>query len=362
MGFSVNLEQAMKSSRRDNNFNLMRIIAAWLVLVTHSYGLLGLKSHEPLVRCGSNIPLGYLGLHMFFIISGFLISMSYHRRRTALAFIEARLLRIFPGLFFALLFCIFVIGPIVTSYPLAEYYSDKTWLKFFFLNQFCIDYFRDLPGVFISNPYPRAVNGSLWTLPLEMRMYLVVFLLGIIGVASRKRIFNLLFAGYCLGIISSYYFYFAKFPAHFFLATSFMVGIFFYRNRIYMPINTGLMLVFSSLSIVTAFIGPLGIFFPFVYSYVIFWIAYVPKGMILRYNNIGDFSYGVYIYAFPVQQFLIYKFAGLSVSWLIFGASLIVLPLAMTSWYFVEKRALGMKGRVFAKVWKQQPVFPGNGK
>ena len=82
---------------------------------------------------------------------------------------------------------------------------------------------------------------------------------------------------------------------------------------------------------------------------MIFWLAYMPKGMLLQYNEAGDFSYGVYIYAFPVQQFIIHEFAGIGVAAVTTWTCLTVLPLAMISWHLVEKRALGMKGRILAK-------------
>ncbi len=160
-------------SGRINNFTLLRFFAAIAVLYGHSYTLsLGINGGEDpvsnfLIRFwGESLPS--LAVDLFFVTSGFLVTASYLQRESLIAFIEARLLRIYPGLIFAILFCVFMVGAYITSESTANYFlSPVTWsyLKHNTLLVTGIQY--DLLDIFANNPYPSSVNGSLWTLRLS---------------------------------------------------------------------------------------------------------------------------------------------------------------------------------------------------
>jgi peptidoglycan/LPS O-acetylase OafA/YrhL len=157
---------------RDNNFNLLRMIAATAVLVSHSYALtLGSASAEPFATSLGK-SLGSIAVDVFFVSSGFLICASLINRPNAFQFVKARFLRIFPALFVVLLFTAFVIGPIYSSRSIIEYFSSLSVYRHVIQNAvliFGIHY--TLPGVFESNAFSAGVNGSLWTLPIEIKMY-----------------------------------------------------------------------------------------------------------------------------------------------------------------------------------------------
>ena len=72
-------------------------------------------------------------------------------------------------------------------------------------------------------------------------------------------------------------------------------------------------------------------------------LAYLPKGRILAFNDWRDFSYGVYIYAFPIQQTLAYLNPGMSLPAMVGLSSAVTLGVAALSWRLIEKRALGLK-------------------
>src|ERR1051326_7285415 len=151
---------------------------------------------------GGQAILGLVGVFVFFTISGYLIAQSFETTRAPLIFLTKRALRIFPGLFGCLLVCVFVIGPLVTSLPVAEYLASRqTWL--FLLHNAVLDVeFNRLPGVeFWPGNIGGIVNGPLWSLPCEALMYLMLFALGICRLLTLPVSLILLGAGIvCLQI------------------------------------------------------------------------------------------------------------------------------------------------------------------
>ena len=162
------MKLSLLSQGRDNNFNLIRAVAALGVLVTHGFALsIGTGDAEPF-RESFGITLGTIAVDIFFITSGFLVTSSMLNRKRAMDFIWARVLRIFPALFAMLLITVFVLGPIFTTRSLTSYLMDHSTLTYLTKNSLLFtDIAYTLPGVFESNPYKRAVNGSLWTMPFE---------------------------------------------------------------------------------------------------------------------------------------------------------------------------------------------------
>ena len=152
------------SRGRDNNLNLLRVLAAAAVLVSHAYPITrGPEAEEPLHNL-TGFTLGTVAVYVFFVVSGFLIAKSFEGSKGVLDWSAARVLRLFPGLFVALALTVLVLGPIVTTLPLAAYFADPATLAYLPQNLALIAQRFDLPGVFVGNPYPSAVNGSLWTL------------------------------------------------------------------------------------------------------------------------------------------------------------------------------------------------------
>lgn len=347
---SVSVGSAFKS--RENNFNFIRLVAAILVIWSHSYALLpnGMAS-DPLVKV---LGFGWAGIavNSFFVISGFLIVASFLRRENLLFFLQARFFRIFPGLFVAVCFCVFVIGPLCTKLSLLQYFSEfKVW-KFFYSNLGLYERTPFLPGVFVDNK-SRAVNGSLWTLSYEVTMYLIVALIGFLGLFRRRygvAFVVFVFAAYYIFSVSHPELaveYFSKANGKFLrLSLYFLLGALFYiyRESIYLNLFGVLGLwVLSGL----AYGGPIFKFiFAFSLSYSVLWLALVPKGAILAFNKYKDISYGVYIYAFPIQQLVISLSGGISEYQLFFYSLLLTLPLSWVSNAYVELPSLRLGRRI----------------
>ena len=336
---------------RDNNFNLIRAIAATAVLVSHAYPIaLGRGAAEPLEEL-TGFSLGRIAVLIFFAISGFLISASFVRSSSHTSFLTARTLRLVPGLVVSLLLVAFVMGPLVSTLPTVEYLSHPDTWMFTILNTTLVFLQYTLPGVFETQPYP-AVEGSIWTLFHEVVCYLGVLGLGLLGLYRSTRffvVFLVVYLAFYAGVgwagIEG-----AGHRLYFFrtLSVAFVVGMAFYMYREKLPLHwlgvAGLVALavvlkgslFYEITLVVAL------------SYATFWLAYVPKGPLLAYNRLGDYSYGIYIYAFPAQGLAVWLFGEQTpLENMLYSLPLTLIP-SILSWHFVEDPALAMKSRVVA--------------
>lgn len=338
---------------RENNLNLLRMVAASSVLFSHSYALTGHMLEEPLVvASGQRTDAATIGVVVFFAISGFLIAQSLARRRTLYAYAVARALRILPGLMIAKLFCVVVIGWYATSLASAAYWGHAdTWRFLFGCPYFDI---RDrLPGVFEKNPYPLAVNGSLWTIPVETWCYAAAAVLAAATMMRRPLMFTLVGVAMVLA--------YAAFPQPMeswmpaggggtipALMFTFMFGAWLYVCRRHVPVSLPLAATVLVLVVVLVDVRHFAaLYYPGI-AYVALVLAYHPRLRWRAYLRAGDYSYGTYVFAFPVQQFLVWYF-GITHPPTVFALTLIVtLALAIASWHIVEKPALGLKSRLTA--------------
>jgi peptidoglycan/LPS O-acetylase OafA/YrhL len=339
------------SQGRDNNFNLIRIVAALAVLITHSFALaIGSGDAEPF-RESLGMTMGSIAVDVFFITSGFLVTSSLLNRQSTIEFIWARILRIFPALLVMLLLTVFALGVFFTSLPLSTYLTSSS--TYTYLAK-CATLFMGvsykLPGVFDSNPFKSAVNGSLWTMPHEVRMYAILAIVWIAcRVTPKLRLtafqFVVIAFAFSAGIyLLANHFYFHSvnhFPKLFFM---FFVGAAFYVLREYIILSHWLFWLFAiGLSVAITHIHVFFVVYVFTIGYILFYLAYVPSGVIRKYNQLGDYSYGVYIYAFPVQQAVAALIPGVSVHQMILFSATITILLAIISWHLLEKRCLSLK-------------------
>ena len=163
---------------RDNNFTLVRFTAAMAVLFAHSIGALGLPPEtEPVFR-RVGFSLGEMGLDALFVTSGFLVTASLVKRGDLIGFFWARALRVYPALWVMLLLMVFVLAPALTTLPFPDYFASETTWSYLAKCATLIGGIRyTLPGVFDALPLKGEFNGSLWTMPVELRMYIYVAVL-----------------------------------------------------------------------------------------------------------------------------------------------------------------------------------------
>jgi peptidoglycan/LPS O-acetylase OafA/YrhL len=330
---------------RDNNFNLLRMLAASAVIVSHAYPLAGGPHEAPPLTSFMPFSLGAAAVKVFFALSGFLVLKSWERKPLLTDFAVARCLRIFPALAVVAVATAFLLGPIMTSTPLSVYFTSKDTLEY--APQVVGLYGRahPLPGVFVGNPYGQYVNGSLWTLYYETLCYAGLACAGVIGLLGRGR-FPLLLALYAGGyvLLRERLVFHADLTLYAILSFPFVLGMIAYRYRAKIPAHWAVLVVLSSVAAALLAVGVLAEeACTIAIAYGALWAGQIRSPFLLRYNRIGDYSYGVYIYGWPMEQTVLSLVHGIAPA-LLFVASI---PLAtvcgILSWYLIEKPALQQK-------------------
>lgn len=339
------------SDSRDNNFNLIRILAAGAVVVSHAFPIaLGAGAAEPFEEATGR-SLGWIAVAIFFAISGFLITRSFDRKSRITRWLSARVARLFPGLFVMLVLTALLYGPVFTALPANAYFTDPATYAYVPRNLSLAFLQFDLPGVFAGNPLPGAINGSLWTLVHEVACYAGVLALGLCGVLGSRRGFAL-FCGLYLAVLlaSSIPTIEAAIPGRLVLfrdlSLPFVFGMALYHWRDQVPLSW---LACAALAAAAAMLRTTP-FFEFVFipaiAYATFVAAYRITGRVRAYNRLGDYSYGLYIYAFPMQQAIASVAGPHSPLVNILFALPMALLLAIVSWHWVENPALERRNRL----------------
>lgn len=334
---------------RRNNFDALRLAAAVLVIFGHSFAITsGTLADEPLWRFSrQQFHSGMLAVRIFFIISGFLIAASYLRLGRLGDFARNRALRIFPGLVAAVLVTVLVIGPLATSLPLGDYFRDPRTVAYFKTLTLRLHGANDrLPGVFEGNPLAASVNGSLWTLFYEAVCYALAAAMGVLGLLRKRVMLPVFMAAMLVRPLIL-----ALAPASsllggesLHLGQAFVAGMLAYVGRDSIPISGRLALLAAGGLVAGTALGLGNLLVPVLGTYLVLVLAYSPSISLHDVAQRGDYSYGLYIYAFPVQQ-LIVQAAGRPMSHTLnfLAAVPATLLLATLSWHLVEKRFLALK-------------------
>jgi peptidoglycan/LPS O-acetylase OafA/YrhL len=338
------------TDQRRNNIGTLRLVGAIAVLFGHSFVLTrGPHMRDPISDVTHSLVPYHLGLPglgvaMFFAISGYLVTRSFVTRGNLTAYTEARALRIFPALICAVAVTV-VVGAFISTDGLA-YLTSKQTLAYGVHDASLFDLRYTLPGVFADNPL-ASVNGSLWTLPVELRMYVLVAIAGVLGVLGRRRLFNAV----AVAVVAVTVIWpdssplLAK-PEHAQLAVFFLAGTALYLNRDRIPLRAGGLAVAFVLAALAAPTGAYPLFFAIAFAYAVLLIGLTQRVRLPDLAARGDLSYATYLYAFPVAQLWVHWLHPSS-PWPVAALTLItVLPLAWLSWRLVEAPALRLKGRL----------------
>lgn len=353
---------AVLADHRVNNFDFLRFLFASLVLFYHCFALL-LGVGQRQVYFGERFATlaGGTSVSFFFIISGFLVTTSWIRNPNVRQYFAKRFLRIYPAFILAMFFCAFVVGPLGTDNASLYWHHFKIVKALVYLFLLPADVVGpDMTLVFQHQSFIGVIDGSCWTLRCEFTMYLLVVVLGVAGLYRFRQgfgiliLFGLFFCFSSVSQLSSH----PLLPSRQLpwitnpnvwigLMTSFLSGMTycFYRDRI--PLSRNLLLVSLATLLITA-LKPhwFNVAVPIFGSYVLFFIAFNPRVRLQRFARYGDFSYGMYLFAFPVQQLLVRYFgAELTPYRLFFVAFPLSLVCAVLSWHFVENPCLLLKPR-----------------
>lgn len=339
------------AQRHVNNFTVLRLLAAALVIVGHAYDL---QSKSDLAKQWTGYSFGAIALGAFFSISGYLLFISITRRPDVVRYARARALRILPGLW-VMLIVTWALGAAWSFLPALEYFRDPVGWKYIGLNAAILPNFFYLPRVFEGNPTGPVVNGSLWTLRYEILCYAGLGILSAVCVlATRGRRRGILFlAALCWG--------------GWLLTERFIIGVpaaglLFWVHRLnelgfcfllgmgyaeFKPTIRSWHLI--ALVAVAILVNGTFLSWPMICATtaaLVFWFAFVDAPLTRRMQRIPDISYGIYIYAYPIQQAIIFSLGLMDP--LLHAALAIVICVvpASLSWFLIEKPALQFKDGV----------------
>ena len=328
----------MPPELRTNNFNLLRLLFAYLVILSHSYPLTAHADREPLLRLsGGQATLGTVAVTAFFMISGFLITRSWVGSRSLLQFLIKRVRRIYPAFILATLLALVFFAPIGANGP--AYWHSVRWIRLI-STTFCL--LPSLPPTFTTLPV-HGLNGAIWSIPWEFACYLAVPLAAAIGILRHRRFALVAFALLMIAFaIKTYLHPTLPFPGR--ILTAFAAGQIFYLYRHEIPYRAAYFLAALLLVIASILLPRLKLFellIPIFGAYVLFYAAFARARFldtIKKPLETFDISYGVYLYGWPVQQLVVLKlgtkFDQLGLLTLALVGSTV---LGALSWVLVEK-------------------------
>jgi peptidoglycan/LPS O-acetylase OafA/YrhL len=332
---------------RNNALNAWRLGLAISVILWHSWPLTGrtitYKPFEQLIE--------QVGVDGFFAVSGFLITASWLRNPRLRDFSVARGLRIFPGLWVCLLITAFVFAPLsvlLQGGSVGNLMSSHRPVEYFLNNAVLNVYYAGVDGTPRNVPWPGVWNGSIWTLVFEMICYIAVAVLGIVGLLKLRWTIPVAFV---LTLCATAYFSYPVFSmqtipqmvARF--AVMFAAGALLHQYRNVIPARWSLVGVCIAVVLVSGLLENYRVIGALPLAY-----AVIVSGSLIHHRRLNlrnDLSYGMYIYAYPVQQLLVILGLGSLNMYLFFGiATAATVPLAALSWFLVEKRAISLKNRL----------------
>jgi peptidoglycan/LPS O-acetylase OafA/YrhL len=340
-------------------FDVLRWVLAFLIFYGHCKWLAG--SGLPKISgevAGTLAERGWSGYRrpfqvslvpMFFALSGFLVTASALRVAEVKTFLTLRSLRIFPALTVEVVLSALILGPALTVLTIGDYVTDRSFLTYFGNILGFVQF--ELPGVFASNPVPGIVNSNLWTLPGEFYCYLISAFAMWTGLMFNRKIFTVAFAIVTVAsIVASFTigygmsFTTVSTPV---LVYYFFTGCLFYLWRDFIPRDARLfaVAVLAAYALLyhreTVYLAPLAV----VYVTVYLGLFHHDKLTVLRK---ADYSYGIYLYGFPITQALLAVIPELQGhgNWLLLLATPLTLTFAALSWHTIEAPMLKFKSRI----------------
>jgi peptidoglycan/LPS O-acetylase OafA/YrhL len=340
---------ASRFDPRANAFNALRLFLAAMVVVQHAALTGGYQLAEPLY-----VLFGELAVDGFFVISGFLLARSWLRRPLWGRYLWHRFVRIFPAFWVCLLVTAFVIAPLaaaVQGLSWSAFWSEPNGpLGYVWRNSLLWIQQTAISSTPAGVPLPYEWNASLWTLYWEFLCYLVLLVLGVWGVLRRTPYVVIWLAGllWLVFVVQAFHDDFDTWVNTSFtalvlprLGLMFLLGAAFFLFARYVPVS-GVIAAAAGAFVIAALAGPYDfrLIGALPLAYLVLWFGVRAP---IRWGLRHDLSYGLYIYAFPMQQILV--IAGVSFGWIASAvlAVLMTLPLAAFSWFVVERPMLRRK-------------------
>jgi peptidoglycan/LPS O-acetylase OafA/YrhL len=329
-----------------SGFDYLRITLSVCILLWHSYGFsYGAPAALAVWRSHGGLILELI-LPMFFALSGFLVSGSLERSQNLRSFLALRIIRIYPALCVEVFISALVLGPFVTSYSAYSYFTSGDFFSYFANTVGWIHY--NLPGVFLDNPIPGFVNPSLWTVPHELECYVALAILVPFGF-MKSRTISLAVLSVCTAAVFWAQCRSGESAIPFsdingrILVLCFLAGAIVDRFRDILPYDGKLAfasLVLSMMMLGTDYTVSLA---PPLVAYLTVYVGMKNPQRTFIIDT-GDYSYGVYLYAAPIQQTVAWAMGGANNwLWTVAIAFPAIMLFAFFSWHVVEKPFLKLK-------------------
>lgn len=353
--------------RGSNNFDLVRLLAAVAVMFGHSFGIRGNSDPEWMLWFTHRESFGSMAVYGFFLISGLLVSASYVNQNSPVRFSVIRAARIWPAAITCALVIGLLVGPAFSSLSPAEYYSNEYTQRWLIHNTTLLGGVGGmLPGVFMHNRFASFVNATVWTLPIELECYVVVLGLGLLRLLESRIAMTI-----AISLLSAMFFYFVRHPpthltlGHFFtlpIAYSFYPVPFFFLGMLLYAFRDRVKLHWLPAALaLSAYVAcrdrPIGaiLLYP-AFAYSLLWFS--SWGYLRKFQPRHDYSYGIYLYGFVVQQALTALFP----TWSNYANVVLAIPItvvvAALSWHLVERPCLRLARRYRSSQVAVQDLCP----
>lgn len=315
------------------------------LVVTGTHCLWVVYGHNPPLEWPLNflVEASTCGVCIFFAISGYLITSSLIERPGMLRYTFARILRLCPLLFLASLIMAFNVGPLVSTASFADYYGDWRVWAYVPLTSFAYPDMT-LPGVFTALPSQGEVNISIWTLRYEMIAYVLMGIIAALGLLQHR--FFAVFVGFAtlVYLLITYGTTLRgeiPFLLHGFrFGMIFLIGSVLYRYRSQIPINFWGVIIVITFAYLTNNLPLKEPFRLMALSYSAIWFALKAPPILQRYNRFGDYSYGIFVFHWPIAQTIFLLNPTISYSSLLMIVVPLALLLAIVSWHLIEEPLL----------------------
>ncbi len=340
-------------------FDYLRIGLAISVVLEHSVVVTDQLLAESLWSTWPRIGLAII-MPAFFALSGFLVAGSLLKRNSLVSFVTLRVLRLAPALAVEVLLSALVIGPLLTTLPLSDYFSSPEFWRYF--RNLYGDVQFILPGLFAHNPFPDVINQSIWTIPFELDCYILLALLSFIGFIKRPRYVLWLMGLLC--VAGTAWLFIRYRPEWRFdgvpgrgLVLAFLTGVALnlYGQRI--RLSGRLAAVSLALGMLLLFDMRLSFLAVIPIAYATIYVGLLnPKKVPILMS--GDYSYGIYLFAFPIQQAEVALMPGFAI-WYDNAAIALIASFAYAamSWWFVERPILSRRAEL--SVWVDRRLHQG---
>lgn len=353
-------ERSFTETHRRNNFDFVRLLFAACVIVTHAYPLAGSQECDWLCQTShGQYTFSWIAVRGFFVISGYLIFQSLERSKNLVDYYWKRVLRLYPALVVVLTLTV-LLGPLVYHSEI-PYWSNESVKSYIPKNLGLYHLQFAITGIFEQNPHKYAINGSLWTIAFEFTMYVAVS--AFFFIKGKRTIVLVIVSLIYLTLAKLAVFNFAEIQQwNFFILDWYLIelGVYFAAGSLLAVLRIQQLPV-RYLAVIFVVSLALFIFATGRSEFLIVSVTMLPLSILCGClcpvvgissisKYIGDLSYGMYIYGFPVQQTLVYYFK-LDHVGLMIGGLMISALFAYASWHLIEAPALKWKK---INLWKNK--------